>query len=196
MRKLLGLCLFVPLVICGTAVAQGTPDGETPANEGVCDELLLATPGLYGLCIAFCEAQDCGATFDATTGEVTFDPSCKPSNPKLLDNYSKRKTAVDPPMPCVNIAVAECPCWADAEIEPPFAETDPTCPPISAALIGFGQFGDNFAASRFDATSLEFSCFFTKATGSGPVTRQLVLTEGEHLACVQSIADECSLRGL
>ena len=46
------------ILFTGTLYAQ-TPDGETPANEGVCDELMFYTPGLYGLCVAFCEAQDC-----------------------------------------------------------------------------------------------------------------------------------------
>lgn len=33
-----------------------TPDGQTPAEETVCDELSGA---LYGLCVAYCEAMDC-----------------------------------------------------------------------------------------------------------------------------------------
>jgi len=43
-----------------------TPDGETPANEGVCDALQAdgTTKGLYGLCVAFCEAQDAEATWN------------------------------------------------------------------------------------------------------------------------------------
>ena len=40
------------MVVGPAAYAQGTPDGETPANESVCDELQGATPGLYGLCVA------------------------------------------------------------------------------------------------------------------------------------------------
>ncbi len=52
------LVIVFALGFAGVAVAQ-TPDGETPANEGVCDELLIATPGLYGLCVAYCEALEC-----------------------------------------------------------------------------------------------------------------------------------------
>lgn len=33
-----------------------TPDGETPAEEDVCDEYSGAS---YGLCVAYCEAMDC-----------------------------------------------------------------------------------------------------------------------------------------
>ena len=54
MREITLLSIFCVLLVCGSASAQ-TPDGETPANEGACDVLLGATPGLYGLCVAFCE---------------------------------------------------------------------------------------------------------------------------------------------
>ena len=77
------------------AVAQ-TPDGETPANEGVCDSLQGATPGLFGLCNAYCEAQDLD----------TFDKN--PPNDRILANYRKKMKAGDPDMPCIQVP---CPCW-------------------------------------------------------------------------------------
>lgn len=102
--------LFASLSMFGlTALAQ-TPDGETPANEGVCDELVGTTPGLYGLCVAFCEAQDAEASIDAT-GEVTFAEDSRPSNPKLLEAYNRKRVEGDPPMPCVNEEVGERPYW-------------------------------------------------------------------------------------
>ncbi len=33
-----------------------TPDGQTPAEETVCDDALLS---VWGLCNAYCEAMDC-----------------------------------------------------------------------------------------------------------------------------------------
>jgi len=71
-----------------TAVAS-TPDGATPANEGVCDSLMDATKGLYGLCVAYCEAQD----LDSCDKE--------PPRTKILENYNKKKQLSDPDMPCV-----------------------------------------------------------------------------------------------
>ena len=75
--------------ICGNTLAA-TPDGVTPANEGVCNVLQASgiTPGLYGLCVAYCEAQDLD----------TFDK--EPPSTKILANYNKRKQASDPTMPC------------------------------------------------------------------------------------------------
>ncbi len=52
---ILGATLSIPLPV---AHAGGTPDGQTPAQEKVCDDAHLARAA-YGLCIAFCEAGDC-----------------------------------------------------------------------------------------------------------------------------------------
>lgn len=110
--------LMGSLSMVGIPALAQTPDGETPANEGVCDELVGKTPGLYGLCVAFCEAQDADATFDPATGVVTFSDDSRPSNPKLLDVYNRKMNDGDPTMPCVNVVEDEyvCPCWTEGEI--------------------------------------------------------------------------------
>ena len=68
------------------AYGNGTPDGQPPAEEQVCDDAGLAGSA-YGLCVAFCEANDCDAQLDQpdnrscsmlrknyfkTTGEMFF----------------------------------------------------------------------------------------------------------------------------
>jgi len=85
------------MVVSGNSLAL-TPDGMTPANEGICDPLKAdgISKGLYGLCVAYCEAQD----EDLVNKE--------PPNTKILENYNKKKQASDPTMPCVH---APCPCW-------------------------------------------------------------------------------------
>jgi len=91
------------ILFSGIVYAQ-TPDGETPANEGVCNELKSSTPGLYGLCIAYCEAQD---------SDTTGDPKAV-----LLNNYNKKRIeGVDPTMPCL-IPPPEpyCPCFTYQEV--------------------------------------------------------------------------------
>jgi len=80
----------------GTAIAS-TPDGLTPANEGICDPLMNPTKGLYGLCVAYCEAQDLDAV------------DKNPPSIKILGNYNKKKQDGDPDMPCVH---TPCPCWS------------------------------------------------------------------------------------
>lgn len=85
---------------------------STPATMGICDDLADATPGLQGLCVAMCEAQSCVAEINAA-GELQFSPSCEPSAPQLLENYTKLAKPGDPGMPCVQVA---CPCWSRAEL--------------------------------------------------------------------------------
>jgi hypothetical protein len=70
----LAALVFAP----GTSLAfgDGTPDGSPPAEEPVCDEAGLMGSAL-GLCVAFCEANDCDTHPKA--------PACE----KLRGNYAR-----------------------------------------------------------------------------------------------------------
>jgi hypothetical protein len=57
------------------AYGDGTPDEQPPAEEPPCDAAGIRGAA-YGLCIAFCEANDC---------EVLYDHSCD----VLRANYAK-----------------------------------------------------------------------------------------------------------
>lgn len=93
-----------------TAVSAATPDGQTPAGEEACDIFQDATPGLYGLCVAYCEAQDCN-------DEEVRAGQCAPPNPKILENFNRRKGPADPDMPCLPPALADCPCFDADDID-------------------------------------------------------------------------------
>jgi hypothetical protein len=45
------------------AYGNGTPDEQPPAEEQVCDDAGLFGSA-FGLCVAFCEANDCDASLD------------------------------------------------------------------------------------------------------------------------------------
>jgi len=111
------LSVAVTILMAPSTLAK-TPDGETPANEDVCDELQGATPGLYGLCVAFCEAQDHANILVATTEqEIHALEDAAPSG-RILANYNKKRKKGDPAMPCMNTTTVTdpCPCWAEAEL--------------------------------------------------------------------------------
>jgi len=92
-----------------SASAQ-TRDGATPSREGVCDELLGGTPGLYGLCVAFCEAQDCDRLDLAVSGQ------CRAPSPKLLERYDGKRGPDDPSMPCLTPETEACPCFSREDL--------------------------------------------------------------------------------
>jgi len=87
-------CVLISIAVSTLSIAN-TPDGEPPATEEVCDVLKSATPGLYGLCVAYCEAQD------SLIGSVS-----DPGAPKSLINYYKKKKPDDPHMPCLQQTLA------------------------------------------------------------------------------------------
>jgi hypothetical protein len=165
-KHFLGL-LSVSLAMFAQPAAAQTPDGLTPAVETVCgdDKFAGATPGLQGLCVAMCEAQDCEPIEDEL-GTVTFPPSCNASAPQILANYEKLKNRDkednDPPMPCVRVV---CTCWTESQIESMGGGTGDYCDEGTKYLSYNGHssngsdlayvydFGSQYSDSRYACTS-------------------------------------------
>ena len=98
-------------------VLAQTPDGQSPAEETVCDPLRAdgVSKGLYGLCVAFCEAQDhASADTPITEDDLELLEADAPSG-RILANFNKMKQEADPPMPCI-LVEESCPCWSAAEM--------------------------------------------------------------------------------
>lgn len=116
---LVALLLSAGLIAVTPSVLAKTPDGKTPAEESVCDPLKAddITKGLYGLCVAFCEAQDHADIADPITEEGLIALAESAPSGRILENYNKKKTDEDPSMPCV-LAQDDvtCPCWTAAEL--------------------------------------------------------------------------------
>ena len=108
------LILSCTQIFSSAAFAEGTPDGITPANEGICDEMAdnnpFMTRGLYGLCVAYCEARD----FSSDISDVDTWVKDQTAGAKILANFNKKKTETDPDMPCIVNAV--CPAWTEEEL--------------------------------------------------------------------------------
>ena len=201
MRRWLAVTM---LVFLGAAVyAQGRPDGATPTNEGVCNELLGFPQGfLYGLCVAFCEAQDCEATFDPLTNEPTFGPGCSPSDPEVLKSYNRRKNASASLMPCVNAAERACPCWTEGELDSVADGNTSFCgqvdDPNSSSNYFFGrdaQADHEEAAytSNVWGDQPSLTCYFKE--WSTPTIRYQYISPAQRLHCRASLLAECLDRG-
>lgn len=170
-----GLSISIPVI-------AETPDGTTPANEGICDGLKTnATPGLYGLCVAYCEAQDLD----------TFEK--EPVNSKILANYNKKKQAGDPDMPCVKIP---CPCWTDAELASITADN------MAAACMRASnriQIIDNAIRTHFaeaDTTLSRERCRYIDLNMSPTVIRSFNITAPEAASCYTAVSSACAAVGL
>ena len=161
-----------------TAVAQ-TPDGETPANEGVCDSLQGSTPGLYGLCNAYCEAQDLDS----------FDKN--PPNEKILANYRKKMKAGDPDMPCIQVP---CPCWSAAELGSITADaTAAACPTATNRK----QIIDNAPKTKFaEGDQGANRCRYIDLNAVPPTIRSFQITAAEAQSCYAQVVDACADVGL
>ena len=193
----------VAIIMSPSALAQ-TPDGETPASESVCDVLLKGTPGLFGLCVAYCEAQDADITV------FSRDILNRASHQRLLDNYNKKKREGDPDMPCLRMA---CPCWnaddidaiesgkgascfysqsgegnAEYQFSPP--EKGPPCSGIAVLKTGGKEGNSCFYRNNVPDPNDPENCI------AGMTSTVLDLTSEEVAACNQAIADGAATNGV
>lgn len=176
---LVALIIAVAPGLNAPAVAT-TPDGETPANEGVCDVLKTnASPGLYGLCVAYCEAQDLDLVGDKET----------PNN-KILANYRKKMQPGDPDMPCLQVA---CPCWSEAQLANVGATATPTCNVVgSIAAVSLVQPG---IAQRAVADTSANVCRFTDTSVDPRISLRFDITAEEAQSCFNQIVNKCTALG-
>ena len=180
----------VALAMFALPAAAQTPDGMTPAEETICDPLADATPGLYGLCVAMCEAQDCRATRDPNTGAVEFSERCNPSAERILANYNQilaKNNRTGPPMPCVQDA---CACWSIRDIEN-IGGTSDSCVDRSYVTGLFGHSADGTEL----AYAYPNSCVSIEMTPDYSRTDSTVDAVG-YATCRKSVIDECEARGV
>ena len=183
-----GFVLTTSLAGISGSVFALTPDGETPANEGVCDELQYdgVPKGLYGLCVAYCEAQDLNE----------FDK--KPPSVKILDNYNKKLAQAgmtEPAMPCIHVETeSHCPCWTAEELASVTADGQvATC--IGGDSVDKIQMIDNAPLTKFaDADrSIEGErCRYIDLNTSPWTIRSFSITPEEAQDCVAEVLAACN----
>lgn len=188
--------VFAAFAMFALPAAAQTPGKTTPASEPMCDTLVDATPGLYGLCVAMCEAQHCVAEYNPFTQQVDFDSSCSPSSDQLLANYMKlADPSKDPPLPpCVQIP---CSCWTEAEIDKIGGSQS------GSVTNDFCFLGDSFSG-LFNGLESAYTLydeahgFMCVMTETNPPTErtQYNLSTTEFNVCQQSVRDECASRGI
>ena len=73
------------------AFGDGTPDEQPPAEEQICDPAAQLRGAAYGLCVAYCEANDCETQPDKHACQV------------LVTNFTR--ITGDTAVPCVGIGI-------------------------------------------------------------------------------------------
>ena len=151
------LFLLVSVLGSGVIFAQ-TPDGETPSEEQACDKY-EGEGARYGLCVAYCEAQDCD---DHHKG----DPSCTHIAQEFID-WSVKHDYIKKPKPGTTIDCRVTACSADdirfcggREID---CEIDRECTRVcTSEFQGFDELGRPLC-TRFDPRSCR-KCVADKPT--------------------------------
>ncbi len=181
-RKILLACISLGFVVttglAGSAVAM-TPDDGTPANEDVCLDLKNYTPGLYGLCVAYCEAQDLDLVGDKET-----------PNTKILANYRKKMRAGDPDMPCLQ---APCPCWTTAQLANVGSTMTPTCG-VSATSAQVRVLTPEISQQATADISRNV-CRFVDTTTTPVTSVRFSISAEEAQTCYDQIANKCTALG-
>jgi len=171
------------LVAGGVCLAQ-TADGSPPSDESVCSVLHDATPALFGLCVAYCEALDCDLI--SLDGETEAVQCNKHPDPRILELYNRHRREGDPGMPC--LSPSPCPCWTTNEIDdivPVFAPwIDTVCRNDLSFATGGTCAGLNTAFSLCTGVYLSpqggaivnnlgsgvFTCYYARGEWGGPGT--------------------------
>lgn len=173
-----GFVWFVALATISGSANALTADDETPANEGVCDVLQGGSPGLYGLCVAYCEVQD----LDSFEKE--------PPRTKILENYNKKKQAGDPDMPCMQVS---CPCWTDAELASIGSDGFAMCTPSTDTLkIQNTTVGHARNEATADTTIDRERCRYIDLATPRTI-RSFLITPVEAQSCFAQVEQSCIL---
>lgn len=150
--------------------AMAFADDLPPSEEGVCDSLLDGTAGLFGLCNAYCEAQDCDE----------YAPGDQPrSCQRLLVNYLRKSDGADPP--CLVDEEPSCPCWNMDQLAGARGELlDPNLPEdtVDSLCEADGAPGGTPAGAHFDGVGyLSFEPDF-----------ETILFENDGVDCMYTVA--------
>jgi len=197
MRKLtIGtvLILTMAVVFSMNTVAQ-TSDDITPAEENICDFLKAdgTIKGLYGLCVAYCEAHDGPADIVDLTEEEA--KKLDPASFTLFDLYERKRGVDGPELPCVNYE-GPCPIWTQEELD-------------RIGTLGGSNLGDSENSSGSDENyfDLEWDIGFihyaqvirsgdyylgrygSQGTGYPDDLRMMELTADEYYSCKQALID-------
>jgi len=178
------LSLILAGFALGSSPASAQSNAQATADARTCDALVDATPGLRGICVAYCERLDCSNP---------DSPECA----ALRSSYDRRRQTGDPDLPCLPI----CPCFSLSELLDHPAELD-TCEIGESEYEAWAGAWDHATALQGCGTfsSTEFGdfaqCRFQNTVVDPPYTRFARITQEEAAICRAIVAEFIAARGL
>lgn len=170
------------------------------ARTDVCDSLIGATPGLYGLCTAYCKATELPRAMARANGKAGGFADLAEKKDSVLQRYNAARRAGDPEMPC--IAQSACPCWGSAQTSGSFwvGRSHPAqCNAIDAAPLavktlsaGSVAGGDAAMLMAYANTDADLRMCYFQDSLTGTTTLQYVSEQDNHV-CATQVAATCSL---
>ncbi|MFC1827781.1 hypothetical protein ACFLZQ_07635 [Thermodesulfobacteriota bacterium] len=190
MKKLL-------VVVLTLAMAMLTVNAFA-AEETQCDFLKGEGKGLFGLCMAYCEAHDGPA--DITTMSEEDLAALNPSSLVLFDLFEKKAGVDGPELPCVNY-IGECPVWTQEELDrigtlggtflqdheseqPPYWDMYYDSEQVGSLIRHYAQ-----VVAYSYTTGIYIGRYISTNTGYPDAERVQYITEDEYNACKQQVID-------
>jgi len=198
-------CTLALGILSAPTTLASTPDGLTPPNEGVCDPLQAdgVSKGLYGLCVAFCEAQDwADEAIPVSEEDYLALEQGKPSG-RILANYNKKKGASDPDMPCIKV-LEPCPCWTAEEIASidgviggvSVGASCTSYPPLDLTALGEELPGDPYNSHIAASQNIgSLQCYYADKYISPAVLRHVEVTPEQFQACQAMVEQQAQAIG-
>lgn len=212
-------CFIVAILFSGAADAQRHHHASAhSSHSGVCASLRYATPGLFGLCRAYCAPRNQSHVHMSDIASVR---AAAPSV-KLLERYNAIRSDGDPDMPCFADAGDEslpdeppapvsCACWTaeqvqliDGLLEPARGMTPGAHCTLNDSDLGIYEAqvyeGYNVGTASETVVSSAFAYFDLNDTSvqgcmlqtpTGGIQNFTLLDRAEAQYCIQTIVDQC-----
>jgi len=166
------LTLFLALLLlCTGAVLAQTPDGQTPAEETVCDN---ESGAAFGLCNAYCEAMDCDSANPQASATACAKVKAK------FTNITGRTS-----LPCEGPV---CPCNVTGTIFGDYVAGNITITECRTGSIGPGQTG-----IELNRTARAFVGFGGSWNCDPPLT---AILEEQYQLCFQLLQQAAANQGV
>jgi hypothetical protein len=180
MKAHLTLTLALLLLCTGAALAQ-TPDGETPAEETVCDS---ETGAAFGLCNAYCEAMDC----DSDSPQASETACTKVKN--KFTNLTGHELPCEAAPSCLTPPPGTiCPCAVNSSEFAAAVSQPLQCENLGLSINGTAADGKVVGGGCTNSTGSGGSCFVVNPFGGTFGTNT---TTAEGAACYHLILDVCT----